>query len=159
VSDARREILGRVAAATADVDPAEAPAHVWEPALSPAADLELLVERVRDYGVVVTRVGAAGGVPAAIEAVLGRHGAIRVGIDPGLPAELRPGGAIELVEDRPPLAAEALGGLDGAVTTAALAIAETGTLILDGGPGQGRRALTLLPDLHVCVLAAGQVRG
>lgn len=158
VSDARREILARIAAATADVDPAEAPAYVSAPGPSPAADLELLVERVRDYGVVVTRVGAPAAVPAALEAVLERHGATQVGIDPGLPAELRPAGSIELVEDRPALAAEALGRLDGALTTAALAIAETGTLVLDGGPGQGRRALTLLPDLHVCLLAAAQVR-
>jgi L-lactate dehydrogenase complex protein LldG len=45
------------------------------------------------------------------------------------------------------------------VTTAAVAIAITGTIILDGGPGQGRRALTLLPDQHICVLHANRIAG
>ena len=46
---------------------------------------------------------------------------------------------------------------DGVITTCAAAIAETGTIVLDAGPGQGRRAVTLAPDLHVCVVPAGQV--
>jgi L-lactate dehydrogenase complex protein LldG len=158
LSEARSEILAAIAAATTDVDPTEAPAYIWTPAPSAAADVELLVERVRDYGAAVSRVEGLAAVPAAVEEALARHGATRIVIDPRLPAELRPGGAIELVDDSPPLAAEALGALDGALTTAALAIAETGTLVLDAGPGQGRRALTLLPDLHVCVLEAARVR-
>jgi L-lactate dehydrogenase complex protein LldG len=158
VSAARSEILAAIAAATVDVDPGEAPAYVWSPAPSPAVDLDLLVERIRDYGAVVTRVASGADVTAAVTEALGRHGAGRVGIDPRLPADLRPDPAVELVADDPPLAPAALACLDGALTTAAMAIAETGTLVLDGGPGQGRRALTLLPDLHVCVLEAAQVR-
>ena len=158
MSEARAEILARIAAATADVDPAEAPAHVWRPPPPSPADLDLLIERVRDYRAGVTRVADRAAVPAAVEAALGRHSATRVAIDPRLPAELRPAAGIELVEDQPPLANEVLAGLDGVLTTAALAIAETGTLVLDGGPGQGRRELTLLPDLHVCVVAAERVR-
>ena len=47
--------------------------------------------------------------------------------------------------------------MDAALTGSALAIAETGTIVLDGGPGQGRRVLSLLPDLHVCVLDGSRV--
>ena len=47
--------------------------------------------------------------------------------------------------------------LDGSLTACAVAVAETGTFVLDGGPGQGRRALTLVPDLHICVVREDQV--
>lgn len=61
------------------------------------------------------------------------------------------------LKDNPPLDNEALDGADGVVTTCALAIAQTGTIVLDGGPGMGRRALTLLPDYHLCVVRAEQI--
>ena len=61
--------------------------------------------------------------------------------------------------DDPPLALADLDRLDGVITGCAVAIAETGTIVLDAGPGQGRRALSLLPDLHVCVVMADQVVG
>ncbi len=64
--------------------------------------------------------------------------------------ELRPAG-VDLVEDSG-LTARDLDGLDGALTTCLGACAETGTIALDGGPGQGRRALSLVPDLHVCIV-------
>jgi len=71
--------------------------------------------------------------------------------DPDVP------GVTLLVDDG--LSPGALDAADGVITTAALAIAETGTIVLDGGPGQGRRALSLVPDYHLCVLRAGQVVG
>ncbi|MQA76485.1 MAG: lactate utilization protein C, partial [Solirubrobacterales bacterium] len=83
------------------------------------------------------------------------HGARRIAIPPALPAAWRPPG-VELIEDDGLSPAE-LDGLDGALTGCALAIAETGTVVLAGGPADGRRALTLVPDLHVCVVEAGQV--
>jgi L-lactate dehydrogenase complex protein LldG len=61
------------------------------------------------------------------------------------------------LSDDPPLGVADLDAADGVVTGAALAIALTGTIVLDTGPGQGRRALSLLPDLHVCVVEAGQI--
>jgi L-lactate dehydrogenase complex protein LldG len=61
------------------------------------------------------------------------------------------------MKDTPPLDNDALDGSDGVVTTCALAIAQTGTIVLDGGPGMGRRALTLLPDYHLCVVRAEQI--
>ena len=63
------------------------------------------------------------------------------------------------INDTPPLDHDALDGADGVVTTCALAIAQTGTIVLDGGPGMGRRALTLLPDYHLCVVRTDQIVG
>ena len=64
---------------------------------------------------------------------------------------------VELVADDPPLGARDLDAVDGVLTGARLAIAQTGTIVLDGGRGEGRRALTLVPDLHLCVVRADQV--
>ncbi len=74
---------------------------------------------------------------------------------PGLPAEWRPG-AVEVVEDGG-LTARELDAIDGALTGCAVAIAETGTLVLDGQGVSGRRLLTLVPDNHVCVVRAEQI--
>jgi L-lactate dehydrogenase complex protein LldG len=63
----------------------------------------------------------------------------------------------EQLSDDPPLDPHALDASDGVLTTCALAIAQTGTIVLDGGPGMGRRALTLLPDYHLCVVRAEQI--
>jgi L-lactate dehydrogenase complex protein LldG len=140
MSAARETVLQRVRAALAD-RPA-APGDVPVPAPAPlegAAMLGRLVERIEDYKAVVT---VTDDPQAAVEAVLARHGAERV---------VR---AIDGDEERDP---RALDAVDGVVTTCLLAIAETGTIVLDGGPGQGTRAQTLVPDLHVCVVRADQV--
>ena len=92
---------------------------------------------------------------AAVAEVLAAQGARRIGIPQDLDARLRPAG-VELVEDDS-LSPQQLDELDGALTTCAAACAVTGTIALDGGPGQGRRALTLLPDLHVCVVREDQI--
>ena len=70
----------------------------------------------------------------------------------------RPDG-VEVVEDRPDLAATDLDAIDGVITGCASAIAQTGTIVLDGGPRSGRRAITLVPDHHLCVVEAEQVVG
>ena len=67
------------------------------------------------------------------------------------------GSGVEVVVDDPPLSPQALDQLDGVLTGCALAIAETGTIVLDGGERSGRRALTLVPDWHLCVVEAGSV--
>ena len=74
----------------------------------------------------------------------------------GFPPEWWPEG-FDRVADEPPLSADDLDAVDAVVTTAALGIAVTGTIVLDHGPGQGRRALSLVPDRHVCVVTADQV--
>ena len=92
---------------------------------------------------------------SAIASTLAAHGASRVVVAPDLPPALRPDG-VELVEDGG-LTPWELDALDGALTTCVAACADTGTVALDGGPGQGRRAITLVPDLHVCVVTRDQV--
>jgi L-lactate dehydrogenase complex protein LldG len=110
-------------------------------------------ERAAEYRATITRVGADGLVDA-LAGVCAQRGVRRLGIPGGLP--WRPAG-VELVADDPPLGVGALDALDGVLTGCAVAVAETGTLVLDSGPRSGRRALTLVPDLHVCVVEAAQV--
>jgi L-lactate dehydrogenase complex protein LldG len=123
--------------------------------------LGLLTERLRDYGTSVRRCPASG-VARAVGEALAARGARRIVLPPGLDLDLDLGGGgpagVEFLpgDGLPP---EALDATDGVITTAAVAIAETGTIILDGGPGQGRRALSLVPDYHLCILHASQVVG
>jgi L-lactate dehydrogenase complex protein LldG len=111
-------------------------------------DVDLFVERVEDYRATVTRC-AAGNLTRAVAEVLG--GAARVVVPDGL--ELEVPGAIP----DSGLSATDLDGVDAVVTAATVAIAATGTIVLTHGPGQGRRALTLVPDVHVCIVRADQV--
>jgi L-lactate dehydrogenase complex protein LldG len=73
----------------------------------------------------------------------------------GLPVEWEP--EADLLRDDPPLTTEELDSVDGVITGCAVAIAETGTVVLDHGAGQGRRALTLVPDYHLVIVSAQQV--
>ncbi len=121
----------------------------------------LFAERAADYRAVVERVPEPG-LAVAIARVLGERAAARPGpfvvpegLPPGWLAALPP--AIELAGDTPPLPAAELDRVAGVVTGCAVAIAETGTIILDHGPGQGRRALTLVPDFHLVIVLASQV--
>ena len=114
-------------------------------------DLDLLVERLVDYKAVVHRV-AASGVPDAISEILGSGTVV---VPPGLPTEWLPA-EVEAVVDEG-LDAARIAAADGVVTGAAVAIVETGTIVLDASPDQGRRIITLLPDLHICVLRPEQV--
>ena len=118
------------------------------------ARLELFAERVSDYRAEVGVV-AAENLPAATGAACLARGATRVGIPPALPQAWRPD-AVDLVEDRS-LSTDELDALDGVVTGCTVAIAETGTIVLAAGPAEGRRALSLVPDLHVCVVQAAQI--
>lgn len=151
---ARAEILGRVRSALRDVPAAESPADVAvdRPGPRPAdpADIDLFAERVADYRAVVERCTAAE-LPGLLSAAL--QGAPHVVVAGDLPVELRPPGAV--VDDG--LSTAELDAVDAVVTTAAVGIAETGTIVLDHGPGQGRRALSLVPDRHVCVVRTDQV--
>ncbi len=120
---------------------------------SPEALLDLLASRLADYRARVRR-AAEGTLAAEIAAALAARGAHRVVVPEGLGLPLPPG--VDAVTDAGLSPAE-LDGMDGVITGAAVAVAETGTIILDGSPGQGRRAITLVPDYHLCVVRAGQV--
>ena len=147
----REAILARVRAALVDRPPAVvAPRHYrLHGERDVSAVIDLFVDRVRDYEATVVVTADPG---AAVADALAAAAARRIGVAVDLEPELRVPG-FELVEDDD-LGALDLDALDGAVTTCASACAETGTIALDGGPGQGRRALSLVPDLHVCVVRA-----
>ena len=110
-------------------------------------------ERVADYRADRALPGRRRRARRAIADACARHGARRVVAPAGLPAGWRVAGSSVLATTRRPAARARSTPLDGVLTGAAVAIAETGTIVLDGGAGQGRRALSLLPDLHVCVVA------
>jgi L-lactate dehydrogenase complex protein LldG len=111
--------------------------------------IELFCERVADYRAEVVRVPATS-VAAEVERVLAAHGAARVGVPTGLRTGWRPNGYTLVAEET--LDTAGLDILDAALTGSTTAIAETGTVVLACGPEEGRRALTLVPDLHVCVV-------
>ena len=162
---AREEILARIRTATGDGAAPPPVSRDYRTAdhsseLDGEALLELLVDRLVDYRALVRRTTTAM-VAATVVAALTERGARRVAVPEGILPQgldrLEPG--IELVGDDPPLTPAQLDGLDGVLTGCAVAIAETGTIVLDGGPGQGRRALSLVPDYHLVVVTAAQVVG
>jgi L-lactate dehydrogenase complex protein LldG len=157
---ARDEILGRVRAALADVPSGEEPTEEAERTdrrdhgLDAEEAVALFVERASDYRAPVRRVSAAGLREALTEACRAR-GAQRLAAPADLPPGWEPEG-VELIRDED-LSHADLDRVDGVLTGCAAAFAETGTLALDGGPRQGRRALSLLPDYHLCVVEEAQI--
>jgi L-lactate dehydrogenase complex protein LldG len=119
--------------------------------------LALLEDRLRDYDARVVR-AASEGVGQSVAERLAERGVRRMVVPAGLPVEWLPAlvGGVKFVVDEG-LSSEELDGVDGVMTGATLAIAETGTFVLQSVPGQGRRAATLVPDYHLCVLRAEDV--
>jgi iron-sulfur cluster protein len=154
--DARTAVLRRVREALGGAAPPEELAREYRTSSGEdrAAAAGRFAERAAEYRAEVARVED---VAAAVAKACRRRGALRLGVPPGLPAEWRPEG-VELVEDAG-LSTRELDGLDGALTGCALAIAQTGTIVLDAGERSGRRALTLVPDLHLCVVEEDQITG
>ncbi|TSB39546.1 lactate utilization protein C [Streptomyces benahoarensis] len=123
----------------------------------PDADrLALFTDRLVDYRAEVHPCTAEA-TAATVAAVLAARGARLVGIPAGLDRAWLAGYDGEVREDDATVAPPALDALDGVVTASAVSCAETGTIFLDGSPDQGRRALTLVPDLHVCVVDLSSV--
>jgi L-lactate dehydrogenase complex protein LldG len=160
---AREEILRRIRAAKGGVATAEAARAGWKAverkyrqlATRPReVILELLIDRLRDYDARVVRAVHVD-VSTAAAKMLGERKAKRMVVPRGLAAEWLPGGVEFVVDDGLP-AAE-LNRVDGVMTGATLAIAETGTVVLQNVAGQGRRAATLVPDYHLCVVRVEDV--
>lgn len=146
MTSARDDILGNVRAALAGVSPADAVPVA--PRVAAHDDLvAVFVERVEDYRAVVTRC-ATDELAAVVSRVLGGASVV---VPPGLGLAL-PGAVVD--DGHSPAALDVI---DAVVTRARLGIAETGTIVLDHGPGQGRRAISLVPDLHVCIVEKHQV--
>ena len=154
MTGARDEILARVRQALADRPQPAPPARAYRTAGSAEVDLDLFAARVREYGAAVVRSGPED-VPAQGAAALRRRAARRVVVPPGFPVEWEP--EADLLRDDPRLTTGELDLVDGVITGCAVAIAETGTVVLDHGAGQGRRALTLVPDYHLVIVRAQQV--
>ncbi|WP_167152155.1 LUD domain-containing protein [Streptomyces sp. MBT27] len=158
--NARDRILARVRAAGEGAP--EAPPVVRDYLMShtpddPAAVLDLLHENLVDYRARVHRTDEAG-IGALVAGLLAARGAGSVLVPRGLPPEWLAEAACAHVEDRAESTAADLDAVTSVVTGCALAIAETGTLVLDGGPAQGRRRITLVPDHHICVVRVpGQI--
>jgi len=161
---AREDVLGRIRQALGPDRsvPAEVVRDYRRTDGRPPGDpalLDLLVDRVEDYRATVLRCAADEVAPTVVAALdQGIGGGWAPGdvvVAPGLPDGWRPPGS-DVDDDRPPVQ---LAQRSAAVTAVAVAIAETGTLVLDGSPGCGRRALSLLPDCLVCVVTVDQVVG
>ena len=162
---AREEILGRIRTALKDNPEApQIPREYREASeLDGAALIKLLVDRLVDYKAQVSVVDAAA-VPARIAELLAdAHSyVVPAGIDAGWLTGL--GHGSDDSRRRPdsaaaPLTVEELDGIDAVVTGSAVAVAETGTIILDGSPNQGRRAISLVPDHHICIVKAADIAG
>ncbi len=157
-NSARAEILRRIRAAKGGASNAEAARAGWDgiersyrrKGTRPAEGvLELLEDRLRDYDAQVMRVDEAE-VAAAVAKMMGERGVRRVVVPGGLEATWLPDGFEFVLDDG--LTAAELDGVDGVMTGATLAIAETGTVVLQNTAGQGRRVVTLVPDYHLCVV-------
>jgi L-lactate dehydrogenase complex protein LldF len=170
--DARTDILHRIRSALADAAPPDVPRNYRTKDERERDEIvTVFAERVAEYRATVHRVAEAE-VGETVERIAEEAGARRIGIPGDLPEEWRrggsaeegssgvagPGAALQLVEDAS-LSVQDLDALDGALTGCALGVAEVGAFVLDGGPGQGRRALSLVPDLHICVVREDQVVG
>ncbi len=179
MNGSREEVLGRIRTALgrpeAGGEAAPAPADVprrYRTALGPPpgdpALLDLLVDRLVDYRATVHRCPRAAAA-ATVAMALAERGARRVAAPSGLPADWLGAATagtdavagVEVLVDAPdaPLDVPTLDAVDGVVTGCAVAVAQTGTIVLAGAERSGRRAVTLVPDYHLVVVEAEQVVG
>jgi L-lactate dehydrogenase complex protein LldG len=150
--DARAELLGRIRSATHGAPPAAISTEFRSRGvLDPALRVARFCERVGDYRAEVRRVTEVG---EAVAAAARERAATRFVVPAGLPHAWRPP-ELELVDDVGFSPTE-LDRMDGVITGCTVAIAETGTIVLSGGAHEGRRAITLVPDLHICVVEEAQ---
>jgi len=155
----RERILGRVRRALADVPTDDTPyAQAIERRYlrehgegSAGRTVELLAENLADYRAIVHRC-TPDELPGEIGRLLAERGSRTVLVPPGLPPEWLSAADATHVPDRAVSTPHELDAVDSVVTGCAVAVAETGTIVLDGSPDQGRRRITLVPDHHICVV-------
>jgi L-lactate dehydrogenase complex protein LldG len=161
----RETVLARIRAALADVpatetyDAARIPRDYRDSHADDAGSdtVGLFAERAADYRTMVTSTIDPRPI---ISAALASRDPAGIVVPEGFPEKWLPeDSSRRFLTDTPPLGVRELDAAGGVLTTCALAIAVTGTIVLDAGPGQGRRALTLLPDYHLCVVRADQIAG
>ena len=166
MATAKETVLWRIRHATSDVPEQERPEDVTiergyrtEEEATREEIIARFAERTAEYEAKVHRV-AHDELPRAIEAALKRRGVKRLVVPPYLPKAWIPEG-VETLPDaaRSRLTNKELDESDGVLTGCASGIAQTGTIVLDAGRAQGRRALTLLPDYHLCVVREEQIVG
>jgi L-lactate dehydrogenase complex protein LldG len=161
---ARAEVLARIASAHQAAPPpdiayaAVARGYRTTSDLGPEALIELLVDRLVDYKALVRRC-AETDLPSTIGAALAERGLTVLVVPDGLEPAWLSDASAEIRSDRSPqeLTVADLDTAGGVLTACAVAIAETGTLILDGSAGMGRRVVTLIPDYHLCVVRTDQI--
>ncbi len=163
-SEAREAILARIRTALADVPTTPAaedtpiPWTYGQPT-AVADPVALLEDRIVDYRAAFQRVSAQE-LPKAVAEALGLYEAVSVvlpvGLDQAIVDAVGAAGVV-VSRDDPALSRQELDATSAVVTTCAVAAAESGTIMMDHGPGQGRRALSLVPDVHVCIVRADQV--
>jgi L-lactate dehydrogenase complex protein LldG len=161
-TDARSEILERIRAAFPNAPTGVAVPREYHRTTRPGVDVvALFAERVADYRATVHE-ATTGTLAGTVAAALAGRAIRRLVVPAGLPdawlVDAAPA-AVERLPDDPPLSKADLDAAGGVITGCAVAIAETGTIVLDAGLAQGRRALSLLPDYHLCVVAASQIVG
>lgn len=161
MSQAREEILARVRKATGGALPDFAERYAALPrrysrgtGLDFEGKLHLFADRIRDYDGVLHTCGKDQ-VMVMIARVLESRGKTRIVVPPDYPEDSLPHG-FDFVWDRE-LSYEAIDACEGVITGCTLAIALTGTIVLQDGPYQGRRALSLVPDYHLCLVGANQI--
>lgn len=167
---AREEIMGRVRAALSDVTASGGPVTTVEReyrttgplAVGSEEAVEMLVDRLVDYRATVHHAADDAAVAQVVaEIVAGLPGARSVVVPSGLERSWLAAlpEAVAVLEDsrEQPMTALELDEVDAVVTAARVSVADTGTIVLDGEPDQGRRAVTLVPDVHVCVVRRDQV--
>jgi L-lactate dehydrogenase complex protein LldG len=153
MTDARAELLARIRAATRGAQPVAISTEFRSHGtLDPALRVSRFCERVGDYRAEVRRVTD---VAEAVAVAAREHAATRFVVPAALPHAWRPP-ELELLDDVGFSPTE-LDRMDGVVTGCTVAIAETGTIVLSGGAPEGRRAITLVPDLHICVVDEAQI--
>lgn len=152
-AEAKLELLTRINRANSGVTAPELPAYPQGERLGHEERLHQFQDRIEDYKALFWRVNALGVPQAVLEALAGTRSVV---VPSGLPPEWLPEG-LYVLRDEPPLSHLQLDDAQAVITACAVAISETGTIILNHGADQGRRALTLIPDRHVCIIRTKQI--